>query len=115
MEVVMQFKPITLTMLAFLALPLAYGFAQDRVAPSEVRTEAPRPAAETTPAPTRTTGSQQDLLIAAGDLLEVSLYGMPDFKTDVRVNSGGEISLPLLGTVAVSAISVAKAEPLIEH
>src|SRR5260370_31181515 len=115
MEVVMQFKPITLTMLAFLALPLAYGFAQDRVAPSEVRTEAPRPAAETTPAATRSTSSPPDLLIGAGDLLEVSLYGMPDFKTDVRVNSGGEICLPMLATVAVSGLSIEKAETLIEH
>src|SRR5258708_6995835 len=115
MEVVMQLKPIAVAALAFLALPTAYGFAQDRVAPSEVRTEAPRPAAETTPAATRSTSSPPDLLIGAGDLLEVSLYGMPDFKTDVRVNSGGEISLPMLGTVAVSGLSVEKAETLIEH
>jgi polysaccharide export outer membrane protein len=113
MEVVMQFKPITLAVLAFLALPSAYGFAQDRVAPSEVRTEAPRPASETAPAATRGTTSPPDLLIGAGDLLEVSLYGMPDFKTDVRVNSGGEISLPMLGTVAVSGLSVEQAETLI--
>jgi polysaccharide export outer membrane protein len=38
---------------------------------------------------------------------------MPDFKTDVRVNSGGEISLPMLGTVAVSGLSVEQAETLI--
>jgi polysaccharide biosynthesis/export protein len=115
MEVVMQFKPITPTVLAFLALPSAYGFAQDRVASLEVRTEAPRPAAETTSAATRSTSSPPDLLIGAGDLLEVSLYGMPDFKTDVRVNSGGEISLPMLGTVAVSGLSVEQAETLIAH
>jgi len=111
----MQCKPITLTVLAFLALPSAYGFAQDRVAPLEVRTEAPRAAAETTPAATRSTSSPPDLLIGAGDLLEVSLYGMQDFKTDVRVNSGGEISLPMLGTVAVSGLSVEQAEALIAH
>jgi polysaccharide export outer membrane protein len=40
---------------------------------------------------------------------------MPDFKTDVRVNSGGEISLPMLGTVAVSGLSVEQAEVLIER
>jgi len=111
----MQFKPIALTVLTFLALPSAYGFAQDRVAPLEVRTEAPRAAAETTPAATHSTSSPPDLLIGAGDLLEVSLYGMPDFKTDVRVNSGGEISLPMLGTVVVSGISVEQAETLIAH
>jgi len=40
---------------------------------------------------------------------------MPDFKTDVRVNSGGEISLPMLGAVAVSGLSVEQAQLLIEH
>src|SRR5216684_972118 len=115
MEVVMKFKSISLAVLAFLALPSAYGFAQDRVGSSEVRAETPRSASQTAPVATRSTGSPPDLLIGAGDLLEVSLYGMPDFKTDVRVNSGGEISLPMLGTVAVSGLSVEQAEMQIER
>src|SRR5216684_8669737 len=115
MEVVMKSKSISLALLVFLALPLAYGFAPHRVAPSEVRAEAPRPASQTTAVASHSTGSLPDLLIGAGDLLEVSLYGMPDFKTDVRVNSDGEISLPMLGTVAVSGLSVEQAETLIER
>ncbi len=111
----MKFKSISLAVLAFLALPSAYGFAQDRVGSSEVRAETPRSASQTAPVATRSTGSPPDLLIGAGDLLEVSLYGMPDFKTDVRVNSGGEISLPMLGTVAVSGLSVEQAEMQIER
>jgi len=63
----------------------------------------------------RNAGSAPELLIGAGDLLEVSLYGMPDFKTDVRVNSGGEISLPMLGTVAVGGLSIEQAQALIER
>jgi polysaccharide export outer membrane protein len=115
MEVVMKSKSISLAVLAFLALPSSHGFAQDRVGSSEVRAEAPRPASQTTPVATHSTVSPPDLLIGAGDLLEVSLYGMADFKTDVRVNSGGEISLPMLGTVAVSGLSVEQAETLIER
>jgi polysaccharide export outer membrane protein len=69
----------------------------------------------TTPVAARSTGAPQDLLIGAGDLLEVSLYGVPDFKTDARINSGGEISLPMLGTVAVGGLSVEQAETLIER
>ncbi len=111
----MKFKSISLAVLAFLALPSAYGFAQDRVGSSEVRAETPRSASQTAPVATRSAGSPPDLLIGAGDLLEVSLYGMPDFKTDVRVNSGGEISLPMLGTVAVSGLSVEQAEMQIER
>jgi polysaccharide export outer membrane protein len=40
---------------------------------------------------------------------------MPDFKTDVRVNTGGEISLPMIGTVPVAGLSVEQAETLIAH
>jgi polysaccharide biosynthesis/export protein len=111
----MQFKPITLAVLAFLALPSAYGFAQDRVASSEVRAEAPPSASQTTAVASHSTGSPPDLLIGAGDLLEVSLYGMPDFKADVRVSSGGEISLPMIGTMPVAGLSVEQAETLIAH
>jgi len=63
----------------------------------------------------RNAGSAPELLIGAGDLIEVSLYGVPDFKTDVRVNSAGEISLPMLGTVAVGGLSVEQAGLLIER
>jgi polysaccharide export outer membrane protein len=115
MEVVMNFKSASLAPLVFLALPSAYSFAQERVGSPEVRPEVPSSAPQTTPVAARSTGSPQDLLIGAGDLLEVSLYGMPDFKTDVRVNSGGEISLPMLGAVAVAGLSVEQAETLIEH
>jgi polysaccharide biosynthesis/export protein len=101
--------------LAFLALPSAYGFAQDRVGSSEVRAEAPRPASQTAPVAAHSSSSPPELLIGAGDLLEVSLYGMPDFKIDVRVNSGGEISLPMVGTMPVAGLSVEQAETLIAH
>src|SRR2546425_7711695 len=82
MEVVMKSKSVSLAALSFLALPSAYGFAQNRVGSPEVRAEAPPAAPQTTPVAARSTGSPQDLLIGAGDLLEVNLYGMPDFKTD---------------------------------
>jgi polysaccharide biosynthesis/export protein len=115
MEVVMNFKSVPFALLVFLALPSAYGFAQERVGSPEVRPEAPSSAPQATPVAARSTGSPQDLLIGAGDLLEVSLYGMPDFKTDVRVNSGGEISLPMLGAVAVAGLSVEQVQTLIER
>src|SRR6266851_7901883 len=115
MEVVMKSKPTFLTTLLFLTLRLPYGLAQDRVGSSEIRPVMPPSAAQTEPAATRSAGSPHDLLIGAGDLLEVSLYGMPDFKTDVRVNSGGEISLPMLGTVSVRGLSVEQGATLIER
>src|ERR1700731_3875721 len=36
-----------------------------------------------------------EILIGPGDLIEVSVYGAPDYIKDVRVGSTGEITLPL--------------------
>src|SRR5260370_14983640 len=38
-----------------------------------------------------------EILIGPGDLIEVSVYGAPDYGKDVRVGSTGEITLPLAG------------------
>src|SRR5438445_9272922 len=114
MEVVMKSKSVYLMALVFLTLPTANCLAQDRVAPPEVHKQTPAAAPDTTTIATGNTSSSPNLLIGAGDLLEVSLYGMPDFKTDVRVSSGGEISLPLLGTSVVGGLSVEQAATHIE-
>ena len=111
----MESKSVSLAALACLALLSADGFAQDRAGSSEVHARARTSAAPTTPVAARSTGSPQGLLIGAGDLLDVSLYGVPDFKTEVRVSSGGEISLPMLGTVAVGGLSVEQGERLISQ
>jgi len=110
----MKSKSISICTLLFLSLPSTNILAHDRVTSAEVRTDAQQPAPQTMPIETRGTGSPRGVLIGAGDLLEVSLYGVPDFKTDVRVNSGGEISLPMLGSVAVAGQSVEQAQTLIE-
>jgi polysaccharide export outer membrane protein len=102
-------------MVLLLALSSAYGFAQDRVVPAEARIEGPQSVPQAMPDAVSSAGAARDLRIGAGDLLDVSLYGMPDFKTDVRVSSGGEISLPMLGTVAVRGLSVEQAATLIER
>jgi polysaccharide export outer membrane protein len=58
--------------------------------------------------------SAPEMLISSGDLLQVRMYGADDFSSDSRVNSGGEISLPLIGTVRVAGLSTQGAERLIE-
>jgi polysaccharide export outer membrane protein len=115
MEVVMKIKSVFFGALAFLTLPTAPCFAQDRVGSVETREQAPPPSPQTPPVAPEKSGSSSNLVIGAGDLIEVNLYGMPDFKTEVRVSSGGEISLPMLGTVVVSGLSVEQAASQIEH
>jgi polysaccharide export outer membrane protein len=53
------------------------------------------------------------MLIGAGDLLEVSVYGAPDYVKQVRVSSVGEITLPLAGPLKVGGMTTAQAETLI--
>ena len=112
-----------------LALLSAEGLAQSRAAtpqgpvqklgstPQVTPVAAPSAtsAPQVTPAPAISAGSAEELLIGNGDLLEISLYGMPDFKAEVRVDSAGEISLPLLGMVGVGGLTIPRAERLIER
>lgn len=98
-----------------LILPTAPCVAQDRVGSAESRERVPTPAPQTPPVAPNNTNSSSKLVIGNGDLIEVSLYGMPDFKTEVRVSSGGEVSLPMLGTVIVGGLSVEQAATQIEQ
>src|SRR6266513_1707805 len=101
LEFLMKPKSVSLALLGLLVSVSIDGFAQIRAASREGEPPAALPTPQTSPAAARRASPRQGLLIGAGDLLHVSLYGAPDFNTQVRVNSAGEISLPMLGTVAV--------------
>ena len=111
----MNFKSVLLAALVFAPTLSASCPAQEPVRPAEARPGAPPAVSSSARDGVRSDGPSPQLVIGAGDLVEVSLYGVPDFKTDVRVDPGGEISLPMLGTVHVSGLSVEQAEKLIEH
>jgi polysaccharide export outer membrane protein len=54
------------------------------------------------------------ILIGSGDLLEVSVYGAPDFeKKETRVSDDGKIILPLIGAQHVQGLTVGQAQALI--
>jgi len=71
------------------------------------------PRKATLPPLTASGDSGFEILIGPGDLIEVSVYGAPDYIKDVRVGSTGEITLPLAGTVKVGGLTPAQAEALI--
>jgi polysaccharide export outer membrane protein len=48
--------------------------------------------------------------IGAQDLLEISVFQVPDLNREVRVNTGGEISLPLIGVLQVGGRTVQEVE-----
>ena len=51
--------------------------------------------------------------IGSQDLLEISVYGLPEFGRTVRVNSQGKITLPLIGLVDAVGMSAQRLERLI--
>ncbi|MHB8743968.1 MAG: polysaccharide biosynthesis/export family protein [Sulfuricaulis sp.] len=52
-----------------------------------------------------------DYRVGAQDLLEISVFGVPDLSRTVRVNSNGQISLPLVGGVQAGGRTI----PELEH
>ena len=51
-----------------------------------------------------------DVLLGAGDVLKISVYGSPDLALETRVSEAGEITFPLVGNVALGGMSVSAAE-----
>jgi len=55
-----------------------------------------------------------ETLIAGGDLLRVSVFGVKDFDVDARVSARGNVSLPLIGDVQVAELTTDEAQAVIE-
>lgn len=51
-----------------------------------------------------------DYRISPNDLIDVEVYGVPELKRTVRVNSSGLVSLPLVGSVAIGGLTAEQAE-----
>lgn len=51
-----------------------------------------------------------DYRLGAQDLLEISVFGVQDLNKDVRINSNGQISLPLIGGVMAGGKTIPELE-----
>jgi polysaccharide export outer membrane protein len=77
----------------------------------------PVPAANTNAHPsdsTATGGDPSFLKLGGGDLIEVSVYNVPELSTKARVGTSGDVYLPLIDYVHVGDLSVDEAQTLIE-
>jgi len=75
----------------------------------------PKPA--TNPADASAKGSAEETPVAKlgpGDLLEVSVYNVPELASKARVSNGGDIYLPLIDYVHVEGLTQEEAQALIE-
>jgi polysaccharide export outer membrane protein len=67
----------------------------------------PTPANQPTPPPA-------GLQINSGDLLDISVYGVPDLTQRVRVGNSGDAYFPLLGSVHLDGLTIEDAQSAIE-
>ncbi len=54
-----------------------------------------------------------DYRVGAQDLLEITVFGVPELSRGVRVNSSGQISLPLIGAVPAGGHTIPELEEAI--
>jgi polysaccharide biosynthesis/export protein len=111
-------RRLCLVMIVLLAFLAREGMAtgQERVDPvGKVASTAPGSVNPELVASAPAPRPSDDLAIGQGDLLQVSLYGVTDFNQRVRVDSGGEVSLPMVGAVKVTGLSTRQAERAIEN
>jgi polysaccharide biosynthesis/export protein len=54
-----------------------------------------------------------DYRIGPNDLMDVDVFGVPDLRRTVRVNSSGHVTLPLVGNVLLAGLTSQQAEVLI--
>lgn len=56
-----------------------------------------------------------DYRVGPQDLIEVTVFQVPDLSRTVRVNSGGQISLPLIGVVQAGGLTIQELEKAISQ
>jgi polysaccharide biosynthesis/export protein len=97
--------------IALVSFCFGFSFAQTVVEPVTTTPGGPpKPLAKVTPLPAETDLSRDKLRIGSGDLLEVSVYGVSDFKQEGRVAESGEITLPLVGTLHLGGLTIDEAQ-----
>lgn len=59
--------------------------------------------------------SDSAIRLASGDLLEISVYNVPELTSKARISNGGDVYLPLVSHVHVAGLTTEEAEKAIEQ
>ena len=81
---------------------------------SRTKTATSGPGTTAKPDPDTTTGGDSTLRLGIGDLIEISVYNVPELTTKVRVSNSGDAYLPLIDYVHVAGLTTEEAQALIE-
>jgi polysaccharide export outer membrane protein len=85
-----------------------------QAAPSAAAAAAAKENAAIAAALQQVTRAKSDYRLAPADLISVTVYQEKDMDRNVRVNTDGTVSLPLIGTVAIGGSTLADAQAAIE-
>lgn len=87
------------------------GDAINATAPStEIKSSVPTSALN----PRKTAGGDASIRLGNGDLIELSVYDVPELNTKTRVSDSGDINLPLVNYVHVDGLTIDEAAQAIE-
>jgi polysaccharide biosynthesis/export protein len=77
---------------------------------------APSQPAAPEPVPQKSTPllANSNVKLGVGDLIEISVFGVPDLSTKARVSSGGDVYLPLIDYVHVGDLTTDEAQNVIQ-
>lgn len=114
MEIVCRYLSVTSRLALLIGCAWAAAVAQDAApSPGGVFPDVTGPAAKQ---PISTSnGGDAAIRLGAGDLIEVSVYGVAELNTKTRVGNSGDVYLPLINYVHVSGLTIAEAESVIER
>jgi polysaccharide export outer membrane protein len=74
----------------------------------------PKAQADTAKVNATESGKHQEYKIGSNDLLQIDVYQVQELSKEVRVNSNGDISLPLLGAFSVQNLTAHELENVLE-
>jgi polysaccharide export outer membrane protein len=66
------------------------------------------------PPPSPSLPAESNVMLGIGDLIEVSVFGVPDLSTKTRVSGSGDVYLPLIDYVHVAGLTADEAQALIQ-
>jgi len=82
--------------------------------PSAGEAPQPAPANETAPPQSPHLLANSNVKLGMGDLIEISVFGVPDLSTKTRISGSGDVYLPLIDFVHIADLTTDEAQELIQ-
>jgi polysaccharide biosynthesis/export protein len=82
--------------------------------PVPSQTPTPPPANTTTPSQTSPLLANSNVKLGVGDLIEITVFGVPDLSLKTRISGSGDVYLPLIAYVHVADLTTDEAQEVIQ-